>query len=412
MKAPALELGEIFRLHGPAYLTTFRDSLSHEQKKALRAIAVCRTAALGGHVEQCDQCGYRKISYCSCRNRHCPKCQGQARARWLEHRAAELLPVEYFHVVFTLPRLLAPLALQNQRLVYGILFRAAAETLLQIAADPRHLGARIGFLAVLHTWGQNLHHHPHLHCVVPGGGIASDQDRWISCRRQFLFPVKVPSRLFRAKFVAYLKTAFRAQELDFHGELKCLGEKRNFVQWLTRVAGTEWVVYAKPPFGGPRQVLKYLARYTHRVVISNQRLVSLENGRVTFRWKNYARASEPTTMTLTAEEFIRRLLLHVLPKGFVKVRHFGFLANRGRRDNVLLCRKLLAASSTGPPGLARHDSNSSDPDANTVARCPRCKVGSMKMVEILVPQADAIGQSIAISLRFFIWTRLDKDDSP
>jgi hypothetical protein len=202
MKAPALELGDIFRLHGPAYLTTFGDSLSHDQKKALRAIGACRTAALGGHVDQCDRCGYRKISYCSCRNRHCPKCRGRARARWLERRAAELLPVEYFHVVFTLPQLIAPLALQNQRLVYGILFRAAAETLLRIGADPRHLGARIGFLAVLHTWGQNLHHHPHLHCVVPGGGIPPDHSRWISCRRQFLFPVKVLSRLFRAKFIA------------------------------------------------------------------------------------------------------------------------------------------------------------------------------------------------------------------
>ena len=399
MKASALELGDIFRLHGPAYLTTFGDSLSHEQKKALRAIAVCRTAALGGHVEQCDQCGYRQISYCSCRNRHCPKCHGQARARWLEQRAAELLPVEYFHVVFTLPQLLAPLALQNQRLVYGLLFRAAAETLLQIAADPRHLGARLGFLAVLHTWGQNLYHHPHLHCVVPGGGIAPDQSRWISCRRQFLFPVKVLSRLFRAKFVAYLKTAFRDGKLGFHGELKSLGEKRNFVEWLKRVARTEWVVYAKPPFGGPRQVLKYLARYTHRVAISNQRLVSLEDGRVTFRWKNYARAGELATMTLPAEEFIRRFLLHVLPSGFVKVRHFGFLANRSRRDNVLLSRQLLAASSTGPPGLAPPDSHSNEPEANTVDRCPRCKVGSMRMLEVLAPQAEASARFGVISLR-------------
>jgi putative transposase/transposase-like zinc-binding protein len=386
MKASALELGDIFRLHGPAYLTTFGDSLSHEQKKALRAIAVCRTAALGGHVDQCDRCGYRQISYCSCRNRHCPKCHGRARARWLEQRAAELLPVEYFHVVFTLPQLIAPLALQNQRLLYGLLFRAAAETLLQIAADPRHLGARLGFLAVLHTWGQNLHHHPHLHCVVPGGGIAPDRCRWISCRRQFLFPVKVLSRLFRAKFVAYLQTAFRAGKLGFHGELKSLGEKRNFVEWLTRLARSEWVVYAKPPFGGPRQVLKYLARYTHRVAISNQRLVSLKDGRVTFRWKNYARASEPATMTLKAEEFIRRFLLHVLPTGFVKIRHFGFLANRGRRDNVRLCRQLLAASSSGPPGLVPHDSHSDEPEADRVDRCPRCKEGSMRPVEILLAQ--------------------------
>ena len=251
--------------------------------------------------------------------------------QWLEQRAAELLPVEYFHVVFTLPQRLAPLALQNQRLIYGILFRAAAETLTRIAGDPRHLGARIGFLAVLHTWGQNLNHHPHLHCVVPGGGIALDQRRWIWCRRQFLFPVKVLSRLFRAKFVAYLKTAFRDGKLGFHGELKSLSQRRNFVEWLSPVAGTEWVVYAKPPFGGPRQVLKYLARYTHRVAISNQRLISLENDRVTFRWKNYARGNQPATMTLKAVEFVRRFLLHVLPRGFVKVRHFGLLANRGRR---------------------------------------------------------------------------------
>jgi hypothetical protein len=284
-------------------------------------------------------------------------------------------------------------------LVYGILFRAAAETLLQIAADPRHLGARIGFLAVLHTWGQNLHHHPHLHCVVPGGGIAPGQSRWISCRRQFLFPVKVLSRLFRAKFIAYLKTAFRQGVFGFHGELKSLGDKRNFVEWLKRLVGSEWVVYAKPTFGGPRQVLKYLARYSHRVAISNQRLVSLENGRVTFRWKNYARASEPATMTLKAEEFIRRFLLHVLPKGFVKVRHFGFLANRSRGDNVLLCRKLLAASSPGPPDLAPHDAHSNEPQVNPADRCPRCKVGSMRMLEILVPQADAIARSGATSPR-------------
>jgi putative transposase/transposase-like zinc-binding protein len=398
MKAPALELGDIFRLHGPAYLTTFGDSLSHEQKKALRAIAVCRTAALGGHVDQCDQCGYRKISYCSCRNRNCPKCHGQARARWLEQRAAELLPVEYFHVVFTLPQLIAPLALQNQLLAYGLLFRAAAETLLQIAADPRHLGARIGFLAVLHTWGQNLHHHPHLHCVVPGGGIARGQRRWISCRRQFLFPVKVLSRVFRGKFIAYLKTAFRDGELGFHGELKCLEEQGKFIEWLNRAAGTEWVVYAKPPFGGPRQVLKYLARYTHRVAISNQRLVALEDGRVTFRWKNYARAGEPATMTLKAEEFIRRFLMHVLPKGFVKVRHFGFLANRGRRENVVLCRKLLAASSTVLPDLTPPPRHSDEPETDTADRCPRCKIGSMRMLEILLPQADLVPASGAVQL--------------
>ena len=386
MNAPALELGDIFRLHGPAYLTTFGDSLSHEQKQALRAIGVCRTPALGGHVDQCDRCGYRKISYCSCRNRHCPKCHERARALWLEQRAAELLPVEYFHVVFTLPQRLAPLALQNQRLIYGILFRAAAETLLQLGADPRHLGARIGFLAVLHTWGQNLNHHPHLHCVVPGGGIALDQRRWISCRRQFLFPVKVLSRLFRAKFVAYLKTAFRDGKLGFHGELKSLRDRRNFVEWLSRVAGTEWVVYAKPPFGGPRQVLKYLARYTHRVAISNQRLISLENDRVTFRWKNYARGNQPATMTLQAVEFVRRFLLHVLPRGFVKVRHFGLLANRGRRRNLALCRKLLVASSSAQDFHPAHDRLADQMETDQRDRCPRCRAGHMRRLETLLPQ--------------------------
>src|SRR6266849_8767554 len=250
MTAPALELADIFRIHGPAYIEAFGPSLSAGQKKALSDIAVCRTAALGGHVEQCDRCGHRTIAYCSCRNRHCPKCQSATRAAWLEQRAAELLPVEYFHVVFTLPQMVAPLALQNQRIVYGMLFRAAAETLLQIAADPKHLGARIGFVAVLHTWGQNLHHHPHLHCVVPGGGIAPDRSRWIACRRQFLLPVKVLSRLFRAKFANYLRRAFDHAELSFHGQLQPLVQKHNFITWLNRIVQSEWVVYAKPPFGG------------------------------------------------------------------------------------------------------------------------------------------------------------------
>ena len=273
-----------------------------------------------------------------------------ARAAWLERRAAELLPVEYFHVVFTLPQPLAPLALQNQRVLYAILFRAASETLLQIGADPKHLGARIGFLAVLHTWGQNLHHHPHLHCVVPGGGIAPDRSRWIACRRQFLFPVKVLSRLFRGKFLAYLKSAFHQGELGFHGMLKPLGEQSNFIAWLKRMARSEWVVYAKPPFGGPQQVLKYLARYTHRVAISNQRLVALHDGLVTFRWKDYAQGGQPAIMTLQATEFIRRFLLHVLPRGFVRIRHFGFLANRCRQQRLQLCRKLLDTRNDDQPG--------------------------------------------------------------
>jgi hypothetical protein len=388
MKAPALEVADIFRIHGPAYLAAFGDSLCAQQKRALREIAVCRTAALGGHVEQCDHCGHRKISYCSCRNRHCPKCQGAARAAWLEQRAAELLPVEYFHVVFTIPQALASLALQNQRILYGILFRAASETLLEIGADPKYLGARIGFLAVLHTWGQNLHHHPHLHCVIPGGGISADQSRWITCRRQFLFPVRVLSRLFRGKFVSFLKHAFQQAELRFHGKLEALGKKEIFLTWLTEITRSEWVVYAKPPFGGAQQVLKYLARYTHRVAISNGRLIALRDGLVSFRWKDYTQGSRSAVMKLQATEFIRRFLLHVLPKGFVKIRHFGFLANRCRQQAILLCRKLL---DTGPTTQSKgsnpaEDSLANEQEPGPVDRCPVCKVGLLRPAEILLPR--------------------------
>jgi hypothetical protein len=397
MTAPALELADIFRLHGPAYLTRFGDSLSARQKRALRDISLCRTAALGGHVHQCDECGHRTISYCSCRNRHCPKCGSAARRAWLNQHAADLLPVEYFHVVFTLPQSLAPLALQNQQVLYRILFRAASETLLQIGADPKHLGARIGFLAVLHTWGQNLHHHPHLHCVIPGGGISADDSRWISCRRQFLFPVKVLSRLFRAKFASLLKQAFYQAKLRFHGKLQPLAKNRNFFSWLNEIMRSEWVVYAKPPFGGPQQVLKYLARYTHRVAISNRRLVALQNGSVTFRWKDYAHGNRPAMMTLQATEFIRRFLLHVLPKGLVRIRHFGFLANRCRRQKISLCRKLLDVAPAiklqgSSPG---DDSVAAEQETKPVVRCPVCKVGQLRPVEILLHQLPVVAERVS-----------------
>jgi len=295
-------------------------------------------------------------------------------------------------VVFTLPQPIAALALRNPRVVYSILFRAASETLLQIGADPKHLGAVIGFLAVLHTWGQNLHHHPHLHCVVPGGGIAPDSPRWIPCRRQFLFPVKVLSRLFRAKFVAYLKNAFQQGELVFRGKLEPLGEGEQFITCLKRAAQSEWVVYAKPPFGGPQQGLRYLARYTHRVAISNQRLVSLQDGKVTFRWKDYSQGNQHRTMTLGVTEFIRRFLLHVLPRGFVKIRHFGFLANRCRREKIALCRELLAARPmTQTPGPnSREASAPEQQESESADYCPVCNVGHMKPVEILFPQPSAI----------------------
>jgi hypothetical protein len=342
MTRPALEVADVFRRHGDAFLDRYGDGLSHEQRRVLHDVTACRTAALGGHVEECDRCGHRQIAYNSCRNRHCPKCRATAAADWMEARAAELLPVEYFHVVFTLPAALGPIALQNPRAVYGLLFRAAAETLRRIAADPKHLGAEIGFLAVLHTWGQNLQHHPHVHCVVPGGGISPDGSRWVACRPGFFLPVRVLSRLFRGLFLALLRAAFDRGKLSFHGRIAGLADPGEFRRALAAVSGVEWVVYAKPPFGGPRQVLKYLARYTHRVAISNRRLVALDGDEVTFRWKDYARGGEQRVMKLQAVEFIRRFLLHVLPAGFVRIRHYGFLANR-------VCRaKLEARKPRGP----------------------------------------------------------------
>ena len=346
MTAPQLEVADVFRDHGPAFLDAFDDVLRPEQRRALRDIAECRTAALGGHVEECDRCGHRQIAYNSCRNRHCPKCQGTAAAQWVEAREADLLPVEYHHVVFTLPAVLGPIALQNPREVYGLLFQAAAETLQQIAVDPQHLGAEIGFLAVLHTWGQNLEHHPHVHCVVPGGGLSPDGSRWVACPPGFFLPVRVLSRVFRGKFLALLGNAFDQGKLSFHGKLRVLADAGAFQRRLTASARTEWVVYAKPPFGGPKQVLKYLARYTHRVAISNRRLVALDDGEVTFHWKSYADGGGQKTMTLKATEFIRRFLLHVLPTGFVRIRHYGFLANRVCQEKLALCRALLEVATS------------------------------------------------------------------
>src|SRR4051794_28187601 len=344
MTRPRLEVADVFQAQGDAFPALYGEGLPPEQRRALSDIAACRPAALGGHLEECDRCGHRQVAYNSCRNRHCPKCQATEAARWVQERAAELLPVEYFHVVFTLPATLGPIALQNPRVVYGLLFRAAAETLLQIASDPGHLGAGIGFLAVLHTWGQTLQHHPHLHCVVPGGGLSPDGSRWISCPEGFFLPVRVLGRVFRGKFLAGLHAAFDRGRLAFHGRLATLADPGEFRRRLSAIARAEWVVYAKPPFGGPEQVLKYLARYTHRVAISNHRLLDLKDGRVTFRYKDYARGGERRTMELTAAEFLRRFLQHVLPRGFVRIRSYGFLANRDRREKLAACRELLAAA--------------------------------------------------------------------
>ena len=391
MNEPRLEVADIFRTYGDDFLAQWGHVLSRQQRKAFHDIRACRTAALGGHVEECDQCGHCAISYNSCRNRSCPKCQAAARAKWLAEREAELLPVkEYFHVVFTLPQQIARLALQNAKTIYTILFRAVSETLLTIAADPKHLGAAIGFLAVLHTWGQNLHAHPHIHCVVPGGGISPDHSRWIACRNSFFLPVKVLSRLFRTRFLIHLRKAFRKGKLQFHGELESLAQPAAFEELCDRAGKIAWVVYAKRPFGGPEQVLKYLARYTHRIAISNRRLISMAEGRVTFEWKDYADGSQTKTMTLEAVEFIRRFLLHVLPSGFVHIRHFGFLANRNRKESLALCRSLLTPGQTVTEPAAGSSSDCNSTTVEPVSRqCPACKTGRMIFIQVLTAAALA-----------------------
>lgn len=372
-------MADIVRTHHRDLLVRWNHVLSREQRNALRAIRDCRTAALGGRVQQCNRCGHRVILYNSCRNRHCPKCQAQARARWLAQRESELLSVPYFHVVFTLPAQIGRLALQNPRQIYAILFRSAAQTLLEAAADPRLLGAHIGFLAVLHTWGQNLHLHPHLHCVVPGGGISLDGSRWIGCRKSsFFLPVRVLSHRFRKSFLRSLRRAFRSGALGFHGELESLSEPAAFHALWDHAASLDWVVHIKPPFGGPRRVLKYLARYSHRVAISNHRLRALENGHVSFDWKDYAHCNRTKLMTLDAVEFLRRFLLHVLPTGLVRIRHFGFLANRMRNQKLELCRALLASRFpiTNPDSTVALDLRDG-------RRCPHCGSGLLIVVEFL-----------------------------
>ena len=385
MNRAAVEVADVFRAYGPEYLAEFGDALSADQQRVLKNVAACRTAALGGHVERYNQCGHQRIAYNSCRNRHCPKCQASARAEWLDQQAADLLPVPYFHVVFTLPDELGRLALQNRRVVYGILFQAAAATLLEIAADSKHLGAEIGILAVLHTWGQNLAHHPHLHCIVTGGGLSADRSQWVACRKGFFLPVRVLSRVFRGKFVHLLRRAYQQGELAFHGGLAGYQVPGEFERLLDAAVAKDWVVYAKPPFGGPQQVLKYLACYTHRVAISNQRLVGMDDGKVSFRWKDYADGNAEKLMTLDASEFIRRFLLHVLPSGFVKIRHYGFLSNRFRREKLALARRSLGVEKTPAPVSEEVATTDGTLPAatDTVKACPVCERGAMIVVERL-----------------------------
>jgi hypothetical protein len=380
-------VADVFRRYGQSYRQEHGASLSTAQRRVLSALPLCRTAALGGHVEKCDQCGHQRIAYNSCRNRHCPKCQSLARAQWLEDRRAELLDVDYFHVVFTLPQPIAAIALQNKSEVYNILFRTAAETLLTIAADPQHLGAQIGFLAVLHSWGQTLLHHPHLHCLVPGGGLSPDQTRWVACRAGFFLPVRVLSRRFRRLFLEQLQQAFQAGKLHFFSQLEALRQPSSFARYLAPLRHREWVVYAKPPFGGPQQVLDYLGRYTHRVAISNNRLLKLEDGQVWFQWKDYRNGNQQRTMTLPAEEFIRRFLLHVLPPRFQRMRHYGFLANRCRKTKLAQCRALLAmpAAIVPVPQPTGYRDRYEKLVGRQLDRCPACQRGRMLLVEILPP---------------------------
>jgi hypothetical protein len=369
-------VADVIRRAGTRFIERYRGSLSWAQLKVLNAIARCRTAALGGHRDQCARCGYQAISYNSCRNRHCPKCQTNAREKWLRARERELLPVSYFHLVFSVPHTLVPLIWQNKKVLLRLLFEASSATLLEVAADPKHLGAEIGCLSILHTWGQTLQPHPHIHCVVPGGGLSPDHAQWISSRPHFFLPVKVLSRVFRGKFVAGLKRAFRRKKLAFHGACLPLSNQKAFAQFLRTLFHQDWVVYSKPPFGGPKHVLQYLARYTHRVAVSNHRIIQVTDTHVAFRWKDYAHRSRRRVMTLTHEEFLRRFLQHVLPKGFPRIRYFGFLANRRRGQLLPLCRSLLGQSLPAPdPTIAP----SSEPPT---WQCPLCQ-GPMKVIERL-----------------------------
>jgi hypothetical protein len=386
MDRPKPEVADVLRRYGEAYRQKHDATLSTAQRRVMSAIELCRTAALGGHTEQCDQCGHQRVWYNSCRDRHCPKCQSLARAAWIEDRQTELLDCQYFHVVFTLPEEIAAIAYQNKEAVYGILFRAAAETLSTIAADPKHLGAQIGFFAVLHTWGQNLLHHPHLHCVVSGGGISPDGNRWISCRPGFFLPVRVLSRLFRRLFLKFLEKAFNSGKLRFFSSLQTLHDRQVFLHHLAPVRKQEWVVYAKRPFAGPQQVLDYVGRYTHRVAISNHRLLDIEDGQVQFRWKDYRDNHQQKTMSLSADEFIRRFLLHVLPEGFQRIRYYGFLGNRYRQKKLAQCRQLLEMDDHtlgAQEPLLDYRDRYEQLTGSSLRECPVCHKGSMIRVEVM-----------------------------
>lgn len=380
MTRPTAEVADILRAHGNDFINTHRTLICFQHLKVMRAIIHCRTAALGGHIDACPRCGGdRSISYNSCRNRHCPKCQSQARQRWIAARERELLSTRYFHVVFTLPHELHTLVLQNQAELYNLLFRTVAETLLEVARNPKHLGAEIGFFGILHTWGQNLLFHPHIHCVIPGGGLSPDHSNWIRPAYPFFLPVKVLGRVFRGKFIHGLRLAFRGKRLTLAGQIQHLAQPKHFGAFLRTLFRQDWIVYAKPAFAGPEQVVRYLGRYTHRVAISNHRLLSFDGDNVTFRWRDYAHGNKQRKMTVAAAEFIRRFLLHVLPKGFVRIRHFGFMANSRRSAFLELCRRLLAMAPASVSSESKQDST---------WLCPKCR-GPMIVVERFKPLPTA-----------------------
>lgn len=366
MSRPTVEVADIIQARGDRFADSYRRQLSYQQLNVLRAIGRCRTAALGGHVDNCPRCGHTVISYNSCRNRHCPKCQAQARQRWLAAREQELLGVPYFHVVFTLPHELIPLCQRNPKILYDLLFQTSAATMLEVAADPKHLGAKIAFLSILHTWGQNLLAHPHVHCVIPAGGFSADYTGWVHPKYPFFLPVKVLSRVFRGKFADALKRAHRKKKLQFSRTDAALQQPEQFLKFLRTLFRQDWVVYAKPAFGGASQVLRYLGRYTHRVAISNHRLLAFDGERVTFRWKDYAHGNKQRKMTLTATEFLRRFLQHVLPRGFVRIRQFGFLANSCRTARLNLARQLIAVTPRPREPCVQSDSEA------RAWRCPHC----------------------------------------
>ena len=399
MSRPPLEVAEVVRQHGAAFLARYGPILSGEQQRALRAIALCRTAVLGGHITQCDHCGHEVQAYNSCRHRSCPKCHGATQATWLAAREREMLDTPYVHVIFTLPHALGPLALQNPRHLYSLLFRTVAQTLQDIAEDPKHLGAEIGGFAVLHTWGQQLHHHPHLHCVLPAGGLAPDGTQWRPCRPHFFLPVRVLSRRFRRLYLAGLEQTYAQGQLSLMGRCRDLAEPTPWQRLLATLRDQEWVVYAKEPMQNPQHVLKYLARYTHRVAISNHRLVALENGQVTFRYKDYQRGHRLRTLTLAAVEFLRRLMLHVPPHGFHRLRHFGFLAKRVRQEKLAQCRTLLGRA-TPPQARGKAVDLDLKPPEGAAGEpgtvCPVCQHGRMQLIQTLYRQPGVWDLSLPV----------------